>query len=249
MASVTKLSTDGRNGWRVRFYLRKKRRELYLAGVSKKVADTVAHHCCEIAGALSANTKPTPESMAWANGTEGNLRENLVAWEMADPASPRLSTDAGRLLGPFLDSYIAGRTDAKPNTIRNFKQTRRELCDYFGERCVLRSISKADATRWRNSMLEKLSVASVSMHVKKAKTMLAESVRDRLLLESPFCELKGGCESNPERQRFIDDATTKQVLKACPDSDWKVIFGLARYAGLRCPSEVLSLKLTDIDWA
>lgn len=45
MASVTKLTTNGRNGYRVRFYDEKRRRELYLAGVSKRVAESVGRHC------------------------------------------------------------------------------------------------------------------------------------------------------------------------------------------------------------
>ena len=39
------------------------------------------------------------------------------------------------------------------------------------------------------------------------------------------------------------------MLDACPDADWRVIFALARFGGLRCPSEVLNLKWTDVDWA
>jgi len=38
-------------------------------------------------------------------------------------------------------------------------------------------------------------------------------------------------------------------LEACPNLDWRLIVALSRYGGLRCPSEVLSLRLTDIDWA
>jgi integrase len=94
-----------------------------------------------------------------------------------------------------------------------------------------------------------LAVATISKHSKRAKTMLAEAVRDRLLSESPFDELKGGNESNPIRQRFIDATVTDKVLAACPDADWRAIFVLARFCGLRCPSEVLNLKWTDVDWA
>ena len=134
MASVTKRTKDGRNGWRIRFYLQKRRRELYLAGVSKKVAEAVGRHCDELAGAKGANTPPATESIAWANGTDGRLRESLVAWGLADPINPRLATDEGRLLGCLLSSYIDGRTDTKPVTPTNYRQTRRLLVEYFGER-------------------------------------------------------------------------------------------------------------------
>jgi hypothetical protein len=40
-----------------------------------------------------------------------------------------------------------------------------------------------------------------------------------------------------------------KVLGACPDADWRVIFSLARWGGLRCPSEVLGLRWDDVDWA
>ncbi|MBX3423413.1 MAG: tyrosine-type recombinase/integrase [Pirellulaceae bacterium] len=94
-----------------------------------------------------------------------------------------------------------------------------------------------------------LAVATVSKHCKRAKTLLAEAVRDRLLVDSPFENLKGGSEANPDRQRFIDSTMAQQILEACPDADWRCIFALARFCGMRCPSEVLTLKWTDIDWA
>ena len=101
----------------------------------------------------------------------------------------------------------------------------------------------------KENAAETMSVATVSMHVKKTKTMFNEAVRDRIMAENPFAALKGGNESNPARLRFIDQATTTKVLAACPDADWQVVFALARFGGLRCPSEVLSLRWTDVDWA
>ncbi|NBP81103.1 site-specific integrase [bacterium] len=38
------------------------------------------------------------------------------------------------------------------------------------------------------------------------------------------------------------------VLAACPDNEWRLIFALSRFGGLRCPSETLELKWRDIDW-
>jgi len=33
-----------------------------------------------------------------------------------------------------------------------------------------------------------------------------------------------------------------------PNAEWRLIFGLARWGGLRCPSEVVALKWSDVDW-
>ncbi len=78
--------------------------------------------------------------------------------------------------------------------------------------------------------------------------MFTHAVRDRLLQTSPFSDIKGGSESNTERHHFIDLQTAEQVLAACPDEELKLVFALARFGGLRCQSEVVALKWSDIDW-
>lgn len=39
-----------------------------------------------------------------------------------------------------------------------------------------------------------------------------------------------------------------KVLEACPDNQWKLLFALGRYGGLRCPSEHLGLRWSDTNW-
>ena len=38
------------------------------------------------------------------------------------------------------------------------------------------------------------------------------------------------------------------VLAECPDDDWRLVFALARYGGMRCPSEILTLRWSDVLW-
>lgn len=251
MATVRRETKVGRSGWRIRFYVDGRRRELYVVGSGKKSerqAITIARHCEELAGAKSNNVCPAPDALAWAAGTTGRLRENLVAWRLAEPVNQRLNTDAGQFLAAFLDSYIKGRSDVKSSTVTNYKQSRRLLVEHFGDKKRIQSITLADAERWRLWLLKRMARASVCKHIKRAKTMFAHAVDDRLLAVSPFEKIKAGDDVNPERQRFIDRTATERILAACPDADWRSIFALARFGGLRCPSEILSLKLTDIDW-
>ncbi len=53
---------------------------------------------------------------------------------------------------------------------------------------------------------------------------------------------------NKDRYYFITRDEADKVIGACPDDEWKLIFALARYGGLRCPSEHMALRWRDIDW-
>ena len=53
---------------------------------------------------------------------------------------------------------------------------------------------------------------------------------------------------NEDRQRFISREQTQQLIDACPDAEWRLLVALARFGGLRIPSEALSLKWEHIDW-
>ena len=44
--------------------------------------------------------------------------------------------------------------------------------------------------------------------------------------------------ANPERMYFLTHEDTQKIIDACPDAEWRLIVALARYGGLRCPSEL-----------
>jgi hypothetical protein len=55
--------------------------------------------------------------------------------------------------------------------------------------------------------------------------------------------------ANESRLAFISQQTIEQVIDASPNAEWKLMVALARYGGLRVPSEVLKLELGHVDWA
>lgn len=77
--------------------------------------------------------------------------------------------------------------------------------------------------------------------------MFAEADRDRLLPASPFADLRPGSDVNRSRDHFVDRATSLAILESCTDFDWRLIFALARFAGLR-RCEILTLTWADIHW-
>ena len=76
----------------------------------------------------------------------------------------------------------------------------------------------------------------------------AKAVRWQMIVENPLADVKAGSQTNRERMYFIPCDVAQKVFDACPDAQWRLLFALSRYGGLRCPSEHLLLKWGDVDW-
>jgi len=70
-----------------------------------------------------------------------------------------------------------------------------------------------------------------------------------LITANPFEELKAATIANRRRDYFVTREEAARVIDACPDAQWRLLFALSRYGGLRCPSEHLALELSDINWS
>lgn len=79
--------------------------------------------------------------------------------------------------------------------------------------------------------------------------MFAPAKRRKLIDENPFAETRHQAGDPSGRQHFIDQNTTIRLLHAAPDWTWRTIIALSRFGGLRCPSEVLSVRWSDVDWS
>ncbi len=60
--------------------------------------------------------------------------------------------------------------------------------------------------------------------------------------------MKTAVTGNKAREYFLSRQDAEKLLGACPNIEWKLIFALARFAGLRTPSETLLLRWPNIDW-
>jgi integrase len=152
-------------------------------------------------------------------------------------------------LGKFLDDYINGRTDVKPLTARNLADAQRNLVAFFGYDKPLADVSMGDADDYRRHLLQRLGENTVRRLCGRAKQFFRAAVRKRLIGENPFGDMKGcSVQANRQRDYFVTREEAARVLDACPDSQWRLIFALCRFLGLRCPTEVLALRWDDVDW-
>lgn len=152
-------------------------------------------------------------------------------------------------LAAFIDDYIAGRTDLKDRTRELLKVARDNLVSMFGADLPLRNFSEGDADKYRQSLLNQgLATNTVRRRCGRVKQFFKAAVRRKLIDSNPFADIRCAVTSNKARFVFISREDAEKVIEACPDNQWRTLFALARYGGLRCPSETLNLRWQDIDW-
>ncbi len=243
MASV---STDKNGLRRIQFAgIDGARKTIRLGKVSKKNADAVRVRVEQLLEAATLET-PMPSDLAkWVSSQSDKLADKLARAGLIPSRKAKGTTT----LGPFLTDYITNRTDVKPASKLIWGHARRNLVSFFGETCDVRTITPGDADKFKLWLLEQeLASTTVSKRLQITRQFFRAMLRRRLLDENPFEDVKSTAAGIADRQRFVTREEITRVIEACPDHHWRTIVTLSRYGGLRCPSEVLSLRWQDVNW-
>ncbi len=220
----------------------KRRRSVRLGKVSMRQAEAVRVKVEDLLAATITGHTVARETSEWLRELDDALHDRLAAVGLVQPRR-RIA------LGPFIDEYIAARTDVKATTATVYRRARKHLLHYFGADKPLEDITPGDAERWRVSLLGRgLAENTVRRTCGIAKQLMGNAVRHRLIAENPFAGLTATVKGNARRLYFVSEGEAARVLEACPDAEWRLLFALGRYGGLRVPSEVLGLRWSDIDW-
>ncbi|MFM9962871.1 MAG: tyrosine-type recombinase/integrase [Planctomycetaceae bacterium] len=250
------LTTDRKTGLRsIRYIEGAKRPKIALGRMKVKAAQGVLVRIEDLIFAKQSRTSASPQTAEWVSSLEGKLRERLQELGLIQS----LATDdenkpgAGMTLAVFLDDFIARRNDtSKPATLIVYGHTRRCLVDKFGADKPLSEITTGDAKDWRMWLKsnEKLAENTIRRRVGFAKQFFKDATEHEYIVKNPFDALKGvSIHGDPEKFYFITEDEARKVMEACPNAEWRLLFALSRWGGLRCPSEHFALKWSDINWA
>ncbi|SMP41651.1 Integrase [Neorhodopirellula lusitana] len=248
MASLEHVSVGGRNHWRLRFSLDKKRQRLGLGDVDEAGAMLAKEHVEHLVGQYKRNRPPAPSTAEWLEGLPIEVHDRLAALGLVEA---RKRAELPRTVLAFMRAYIESRTDWKKP--ENYRQAVDHLEGYLKRDSPLGGVTKGDVERWHRWMIEDkkgpgLSSNTAGQNVKRCRQMMRQALDDGLIEVNPFLGIKIDLRSDTSKNRFIDSTTATAILAACPDQEWRTIYALCRWAGLRCPSEVLRLRWTDIQW-
>jgi len=191
-----------------------------------------------------------PDGLRWLEKLDDRIHGRVVALGLAQP---RLGA-AVMIVSSMLDQYIA-RLAVKPQTKYKYVRVAESLRAFLGPTTPLAAITTMHADEWRMAIAEPKGTmaraparASVAKQIVIAKGVFGKAVRWRMIPASPFADLKAGSQVNSDRAFYVSHESIRAILAACPDDQWRGIIGLARFAGLRCPSELVGLKWGDVAW-
>ncbi len=219
----------------------RKRKTIRLGKMTAKGAKEICSRVEELVAIQRAMIPMRGDLASWLYAIPTDLQNKLAAVGLCD----RRSSDG---LAGFVDAFIAGKT-AKPSTKLKWKQSRRCLFEFFPRTTCLGAVTPADADRYRQHLLDSgLAKSTARKRLQFATAAFRMAVRERLIVSNPFdgVTIKAG---RTNRFHFVTREEIARVLDACPNQDWRLVFALARFGGLRCPSEVLSLRWGDVDWS
>lgn len=219
------------------------RKAIHLGRITAKRADEIRGRVETLLSCLVTHTAIDTDTSRWVESIGPSLRKKLAN---AGLIAPR-HTSAASLTG-YLERYRKHRVDVSRGTSTNYGIVANRLLEFFSGTISLRNISESDADRWLVWLKTEYAGPTVSKSVKVARQFWAQAVRDGVAETNPFSHLRTPSEVNTARAFFVDRATFAKVIDACPDHQWRVLLVLARFGGLRTPSEPLSLALTDINW-
>jgi len=230
------------------------RKTIYLGKVDRRTAERVAGHVEALRVSLISGLPIPSDTAAWVASLRETMREKLARVGLIEaPVQAKVK------LGEFLRDYLARQVHLKPASLIVIRHCVRNLLDYFGD-CPIDSITAAGADDFRKWLLSKgrsrkqrnspaLSPATVAKRLGHCQTIFADAVRRKLIAENPFAGIKRPEARNRDRQAYVPAELIERLIREqAPSAEWRLLLALARYLGLRVPSEPFSLTWDCVDW-
>jgi integrase len=256
MASLNRERRGGREiGWRIRWVEADGRQvTLRLGDITRRNAERMLLLVERLLEARRLGVSLDSETARWVSELSPEMAQRLAKAGLTE-AKRRIT------LGEFLKDYLARRPDVAIGTVKHWKKVIGRLVQYFGEDRELASITPGEAQDWAcwlrtpearcnryegraGGLLENTARRMVGV----ARQFFHDAKRRKLIAENPFDGIPASVGPNTEREYFVTREETERLLDVIPCPEWRLLVVLARYGGLRVPSEALELRWGDIDW-
>lgn len=242
---MASLIRDKDGSKRIQFMFAKDdRRTIRLGKINVKSAERFYARIENLIDSVQTATPIDSQTAQWLAELPDDTYGKLVQVDLAKPRAAVIK----HTLDNLLDESFA-TMNVKKSTRTRYAQTKRLLIEHFGKDCTLDSITPHDADKYRVWLEDKeYANAKVSKEIQIARMFFRQAIRWEMIPNNPFEGVRAGAQTNQDRKYYLTPEDAHKLIEAAPDADWRCIIALARFGGLRCPSEVLGVQWGDIDW-
>ena len=148
-------------------------------------------------------------------------------------------------LEKLLQAFYEIKSHLKRETQEVYKMFGNLLLQFFGKDKKISSVGKLDCERFKIQLLTRYSECTVSRGIRSCRSIFKFAVDMELLSKNPFVGVSGNMEVNLSRQLYVDREMIERVMEHCRDDYDRLLLALARFGGLRIPSEICHLRFCD----
>lgn len=220
-----------------------KRKTIRLGKTDRRTAEGVARHV-ETLLAAQIGGQPVPrETAVWLTTVPAKLKEKLAAVGL-------IEGEKTLTVNEFLDDWLNRKRQSghAVQSLIAWGQAVKELKGLLGTRKLV-SLTHTDGEAYRGAMLAReLRETTVHKRLTHARQFLEDAVRFGHITANPWKYVRQRAGDQCERRAYVPVKDVSRIIDHCPNVWWKLLVALARFGGLRIPSEAFSLTWGDVDW-
>ncbi len=264
MAGFTKINKRGRDGWSIRFYVKGIRKNISLPPIDESDVMLWCKHIDHLKWTIETGSSRDPATLTWLNGLTDDLHTKLARQGLDKARIEPVVVEPKKLITvrEYCDSFSAAiKSDVKLSSQIFYQHVVKRLKEFFGDQ-PLEVVTPMEAKRFRTWLevgsnkrdkpdddgnIKPLAQNTVRRRIGACKKIFGDAIDDGLLSRNPFADLPSTVRSNKDRKKYVPMSDFQLVLNQAPDPKWKLLMLLARVAAFRVPSEVATLRWSDID--
>lgn len=241
MASIYR--DHARDGWRVQVVIRGKRRKLWLGRVTKTQAAAIGRQLDALKHATETATTPPAETLRWAAAVSLRIRGNLERWGLV-----AIAPEIPNQLEPFLSWYLEQQKYTAASTVARWAGIKRRLLAQWPPTWPLDRITPGDCDRFAAAVRSSARSSHAGKILADCRQLFRAAERHRIVAANPFAEIDCSQRHDLTRESYVTPEVARQLIAAA-DPQLAAVIALARFGGLRVPSEPLAIELAGIDWS
>lgn len=201
-----------------------------LGSTQAKAAEMIRVRLGDVLSELKAYGKLSPQSSGWVATLGRSLKQKFAECGLIEAEKTVMQ----------LCSEFEEKTKRKDATNVAYGHTINNLCKCYG---ATTPASKVDGRLFRPFLeTQGLSRATINRRIGVARSIF-KPLKDA----NPFTGTVGGSQRNSTRKHYVTAATAKMIASHA-DPELAAAIMLARFAGLRIPSEIAGMRQAHVMW-